>query len=475
MTGYLPYLSYLLFLFLASVVLCHPVSAVLLPVADFSITPESGTVPLDVKMTDLSKGPPSTWFWTFGDGAFSYSREPGHIYTEPGLYTVSLFISDNEGHTSVKKRYVTVGPSWWTHVGTLLSDLFPEPAPPMTHGAIAENQPFGGYSELPPLHEMQVPPLMQRFLTKRYTVTFKQSGLPPGLNWSVVLVNNDGTRIEKISSIPEICFSGISGSYTYSIPLVKFGKRQVNMSAIPSSGPVDANRGSIDIQFSHFEPSWAGYIAAANVTDPQSVVTSVAGFWIVPELSGNTSDMASVFQWIGIGGFFPGDASNLIQTGTASSLGGIYSMQYNYGWIELLPGYSEPIPSDFVIFPGDIMQAEIHAEKPGTWNISLRDLTQNWQYKRTLLYNSSMDSAEWVLENPSYVGETHDLAHFGAADFGTTSLSSDDNNATIGSVTGPIGSFPGFSITMVYNNTSRAIPSKLSSGGNFKIRGYSAN
>jgi len=345
----------------------------------------------------------------------------------------------------------------------------------MTHGAIAENQPFGGYSELPPLHEMQVPPLMQRFLTKRYTVTFKQSGLPPGLNWSVVLVNNDGTRIEKISSIPEICFSGISGSYTYSIPLVKFGKRQVNMSAIPSSGPVDANRGSIDIQFSHFEPSWAGYIAAANVTDPQSVVTSVAGFWIVPELSGNTSDMASVFQWIGIGGFFPGDASNLIQTGTASSLGGIYSMQYNYGWIELLPGYSEPIPSDFVIFPGDIMQAEIHAEKPGTWNISLRDLTQNWQYKRTLLYNSSMDSAEWVLENPSYVGETHDLAHFGAADFGTTSLSSDDNNATIGSVTGPIGSFPGFSITMVYNNTSRAIPSKLSSGGNFKIRGYSAN
>ena len=121
------------------------------------------------------------------------------------------------------------------------------------------------------------------------------------------------------------------------------------------------------------------------------------------------------------------------------------------------------------------MRAEIHEEKPGTWNISLKDLTRNWQYKRTLLYNSSMDSAESVLENPSYVGETHDLAHFGVADFGTTSLSTDDNNATIGSVTGPIGSFPGFSITMVYNNTSRAIPSKLSSGGNFTIRGYSAN
>ncbi len=268
MTRYSPFLSYFLFLFLASVVLwCHPVSAVELPVADFSITPVSGTVPLDVTMTDISKGPHAAWFWTFGDGAFSSSQEPGHTYTEPGSYTVSLFITDNQGHTSVKKRYVTVGSWWWTHLGSVVSNLFLKPAPPLAPVEPADNGLFHGHFEdLPSINEMPVSPLMQRFLTDGYTVTFKQSGLPTGLNWSVVLVNNNGTRLERTSSAPEIRFSDIHGSYTYAIPLVKFGKRQVNISAIPSSGPVD--RDSIDIQFSHFEPSWAGYIMAANVTDP---------------------------------------------------------------------------------------------------------------------------------------------------------------------------------------------------------------
>lgn len=98
------FLSHLLLLLLASALLCHPVSAGELPVAGFSISPESGTVPLDVKMTDASKGSNITRFWWFGDGAFSSAPDPGHIYTESGSYTVTLSVSDDAGHTRSEKK-----------------------------------------------------------------------------------------------------------------------------------------------------------------------------------------------------------------------------------------------------------------------------------------------------------------------------------------------------------------------------------
>ena len=304
---------------------------------------------------------------------------------------------------------------------------------------------------------------------KGYNVTFTESGLPPGLNWSVVLIDRNGTQTEQRSSGNSIRFSGINGLYTYAIPRVTFGKKAVNISGIPAHGPVDYTSDTIRVQFSHFEPSWAGYIVASNVSDPAPDVTAVRGSWRVPVLPQNPSEMTPVFQWIGIGGFFPGDSANLIQVGTASLTGGIYQPQYDYGWTEVLPSLSEEIPPEFVIVPGDTMWAEIHAETPQNWNITLRDLTQKWQYNRSVHYNSSMDSAEWVLENPSYEGETYGLANFGTADFGNGSLTTEVNTATIDNLTGPVSSFSGCSITMVNNNTSLARPSPVTPDGSFSV------
>ncbi|HVN74483.1 MAG TPA: G1 family glutamic endopeptidase [Methanoregula sp.] len=238
---------------------------------------------------------------------------------------------------------------------------------------------------------------------------------------------------------------------------------------------IDAGTNTVDVRFTHIEPSWAGYVAAEDVAERQPNVTSVRGSWRIPDLSGNPPEMATVFQWIGIGGFFPGDSHNLIQTGTASCIGGLCPVQYNYGWTELLPDNSEPIPWDFRVLPGDVMQAEIHEDSPGRWNVSLADLTQDWHYRKTVFYNSSRDSAEWILEKPTYAGEIHDLAGFVGAGFGTGTLSTGGNDATIGPVTGPAGSFPGFSVTMVRDNTSRAIPSNLSPEGGFTVHGFSGN
>ncbi|MCE3296849.1 MAG: hypothetical protein K0R65_2563 [Crocinitomicaceae bacterium] len=38
-----------------------------------------------------------TYFWDFGDGTFSNEMSPNHLYTEVGVYTVKLIVSDSQG------------------------------------------------------------------------------------------------------------------------------------------------------------------------------------------------------------------------------------------------------------------------------------------------------------------------------------------------------------------------------------------
>jgi PKD repeat protein/subtilisin family serine protease len=60
---------------------------------------------LTVSFTDTSVAQNSTviaWQWDLGDGTVSTDRNPVHSYAAPGVYTVSLLASDNEGNSSVK-------------------------------------------------------------------------------------------------------------------------------------------------------------------------------------------------------------------------------------------------------------------------------------------------------------------------------------------------------------------------------------
>jgi PKD repeat protein len=52
---------------------------------------------------------PTSWFWDFGDGNTSTDQNPTHIYTAPGLYTVSLTVSNEYGtDTETKIYYINV-------------------------------------------------------------------------------------------------------------------------------------------------------------------------------------------------------------------------------------------------------------------------------------------------------------------------------------------------------------------------------
>jgi formylglycine-generating enzyme required for sulfatase activity len=85
----------------------QPVSAV------FDIDGWIGEAPFAVSFTDLSgetqpaKAAPVTvtgWSWAFGDGQSSTDKNPTHIYTSPGVYTVSLTVTSSNGKTNTLAR-----------------------------------------------------------------------------------------------------------------------------------------------------------------------------------------------------------------------------------------------------------------------------------------------------------------------------------------------------------------------------------
>ncbi|WP_373838585.1 PKD domain-containing protein [Methanospirillum sp.] len=70
------------------------------PTAKFVFAPKDVTVGIDVQFTDLSSGNPTSWLWHFGDGSSSPLQSPVYTYLTPGVYTVMLTVSDENGISS---------------------------------------------------------------------------------------------------------------------------------------------------------------------------------------------------------------------------------------------------------------------------------------------------------------------------------------------------------------------------------------
>lgn len=71
-----------------------------MPITSFRVTPTSGNAPLAVLFTDTSTGVPITWQWDFGDGTGSSAKNPAHTYQYPGLYSVTLTVTNGYGSDS---------------------------------------------------------------------------------------------------------------------------------------------------------------------------------------------------------------------------------------------------------------------------------------------------------------------------------------------------------------------------------------
>ena len=79
--------------------------------AAFHMNHSDGCVPLTVDLSDDSTalvGTISSWYWDFGDGGTSTAQNPSHTYTAPGVYQVTLTVTDSHGCVSTHEANVTV-------------------------------------------------------------------------------------------------------------------------------------------------------------------------------------------------------------------------------------------------------------------------------------------------------------------------------------------------------------------------------
>jgi PKD repeat protein len=100
------------------------------PVASFEYEPESSlTVASTIQFTDTSEdsdGAITGHLWDFGDGGSSTAQNPTHMYDEPGTYTVTLTVTDDEGATGQATEILTVQDA----PDTLIADFTFSPARP---------------------------------------------------------------------------------------------------------------------------------------------------------------------------------------------------------------------------------------------------------------------------------------------------------------------------------------------------------
>jgi len=83
----------------------------LTPVAAVSWEPEKPCVGEEIRFGDRSRdsdGRIVSWSWDFGDGTQGEGRAPSHVYTEPGKYVVTLWVTDDRGAEATATATVTV-------------------------------------------------------------------------------------------------------------------------------------------------------------------------------------------------------------------------------------------------------------------------------------------------------------------------------------------------------------------------------
>jgi hypothetical protein len=220
-------------------------------------------------------------------------------------------------------------------------------------------------------------------------------------------------------------------------------------SIFPLPFPINANP-----SISANSQQWSGYVVRSSVLAPQAEVTSVSGSWVVPSIQATVNDTYAG-TWIGIGGF---GENTLIQTGTLQqSTNG--RVQY-YAWYELIPALSIRIPR-FPVSPGDTISASINlvAGTENSWVIEVEDVTQGNTFSKTVEYNSSRLSAEWIVERPNVNNQVSTLSDFGNITFLGCS-------ATIGTRTSAISDFPRYKLDMyTSSNVQLTSVSALTPGG----------
>lgn len=162
-------------------------------------------------------------------------------------------------------------------------------------------------------------------------------------------------------------------------------------------------------------PYWAGYVMTS---DPGYV--AVRATWTVPRVPcpPAPSHDATVYAWVGEGGYVDGISDPLIQAGTASDC--FLGTPRYHAFYEWYPGiYATDFPIG--VAPGDSVTASVVETQWGVWTLTIRDNTDREQSAVSTTAQVDARSAEFIVERPTVCaglncGQT-DLARFRSLTF----------------------------------------------------------
>ena len=84
------------------------------PVASFTASPEAGELPLDVSFDASTSSDPDgnivSYAWDFGDGNTGTGVSTSHTYSQEGIFTAVLTVTDDEGLTNATSTNISVVP-----------------------------------------------------------------------------------------------------------------------------------------------------------------------------------------------------------------------------------------------------------------------------------------------------------------------------------------------------------------------------
>ena len=100
------------------------IDAVSAPLAFFTSTDTIGKAPFTVQFLDISLNIPTGWKWDFGDGNLTNAnvQNPTHTYTQPGVYDVTLNVTNSAGfNLTTKVGYITVSNATASKIGVYVN------------------------------------------------------------------------------------------------------------------------------------------------------------------------------------------------------------------------------------------------------------------------------------------------------------------------------------------------------------------
>lgn len=145
--------------------------------------------------------------------------------------------------------------------------------------------------------------------------------------------------------------------------------------------------------------NWAGYAEVASTNTESGpframTYTAVEDSWTVPTVTVKGTAFSS--DWVGIGGYAPGD-STLVQAGTeADSVD--QEAQYR-AWTEVLPAAEDPL--SMTVRAGDRITVVVREIAVKEWTMAVTDVTRGVTQSRTVFYGASGSSAEAIHERPT--------------------------------------------------------------------------